>query len=190
MLLIPCPNVARVLSSRLAAMCHVPAVSSHLPSKDLVMQNGQRTPRHFKQGPPPISRPKRWTPPRQTERFRTDNPLRVKADLSVSTHAELDGLEWIALKAGGGNTGGSGRDTLLGRAVRNAVLDAEPQKPRERQPVAHLILDLFVGQPARQCRTLSTKDSAPAPSPARRKKRRWRASPAAARAWRQPDNPP
>src|SRR6202043_4092567 len=32
------------------------------------------------------------------------------------------------------------------RAVRNAVLDAEPQKPRERQPVAHLILDLFVGQ--------------------------------------------
>ena len=27
-------------------------------------------------------------------------------------------------------------------AVRNAVLDAEPQKPRERQPVAHLILDL------------------------------------------------
>jgi hypothetical protein len=32
------------------------------------------------------------------------------------------------------------------RAVRNAVLDAESQKPRERQPVAHLILDLFVGQ--------------------------------------------
>src|SRR5580700_2473685 len=29
------------------------------------------------------------------------------------------------------------------RAVRNAVLDAEPQKPRERQPVAHLILHLF-----------------------------------------------
>src|SRR5579871_3843683 len=32
------------------------------------------------------------------------------------------------------------------RAVRNAVLDAEPQKPRERQPVAHLVLDLFVRQ--------------------------------------------
>jgi hypothetical protein len=32
------------------------------------------------------------------------------------------------------------------RVVRNAVLDAEPQKPRERQPVARLILDLFVRQ--------------------------------------------
>jgi hypothetical protein len=32
------------------------------------------------------------------------------------------------------------------RAVRNAVLDAEPQKPRERQPVAHFMLDLFVGK--------------------------------------------
>src|SRR5258706_7122588 len=32
------------------------------------------------------------------------------------------------------------------RAVRNAILDAEPQKPRERQAVAHLILNLFVGQ--------------------------------------------
>src|SRR3954469_4892412 len=32
------------------------------------------------------------------------------------------------------------------RAVRNAILDAEPQKARERQPVAHLILDLLVGQ--------------------------------------------
>src|ERR1022692_1301160 len=32
------------------------------------------------------------------------------------------------------------------RAVGNAVLDAEPQKPRERQAVAHLILNLFVGQ--------------------------------------------
>jgi hypothetical protein len=32
------------------------------------------------------------------------------------------------------------------RAVRNAVLDAEPQKQRERQPIAHLILDLFAGQ--------------------------------------------
>src|SRR5664280_2566209 len=31
------------------------------------------------------------------------------------------------------------------RAVRNAILDAEPQKPRERQAVAHLILNLFVG---------------------------------------------
>src|ERR1700677_1200913 len=30
------------------------------------------------------------------------------------------------------------------RAVGNAILDAEPQKPRERQPVAHLILNLFV----------------------------------------------
>jgi hypothetical protein len=35
---------------------------SHLPSKDLAMQNGRKTPRHFKPGPPPISRPKRWTP--------------------------------------------------------------------------------------------------------------------------------
>jgi hypothetical protein len=26
------------------------------------MQNGRKTPRHFKPGPPPISRPKRWTP--------------------------------------------------------------------------------------------------------------------------------
>src|ERR1700691_3770924 len=32
------------------------------------------------------------------------------------------------------------------RAVRNAILDAKPQEPRERQSVAHLILDLFVGQ--------------------------------------------
>src|ERR1019366_1985593 len=32
------------------------------------------------------------------------------------------------------------------RAVGNAVLDAEPQKPRGRQAVAHLILNLFVGQ--------------------------------------------
>src|SRR4029077_14133061 len=32
------------------------------------------------------------------------------------------------------------------RAVGNAVLDAEPHKPRERQAVAHLILNLFVGQ--------------------------------------------
>jgi len=32
------------------------------------------------------------------------------------------------------------------RAVRNAVLDAEPQKPREVGPVAHLIFDLFVRQ--------------------------------------------
>src|SRR5450756_2739765 len=32
------------------------------------------------------------------------------------------------------------------RAVGNAVLDVEPQKPRERQAVAHLILNLFVGQ--------------------------------------------
>src|SRR4249920_2661287 len=30
-------------------------------------------------------------------------------------------------------------------AVGNAVLDAEPHKPRERQAVAHLILNLFVG---------------------------------------------
>jgi hypothetical protein len=30
------------------------------------------------------------------------------------------------------------------RAVQNAVLDAEPQKPRERQAVAHLILDLLI----------------------------------------------
>jgi len=26
------------------------------------MQNGRKPPRHFKPGPPPISRPKRWTP--------------------------------------------------------------------------------------------------------------------------------
>src|SRR6516165_1595840 len=32
------------------------------------------------------------------------------------------------------------------RPVRKAVLDAEPHKPRERQPIAHLILNLFVGQ--------------------------------------------
>jgi Asp-tRNA(Asn)/Glu-tRNA(Gln) amidotransferase B subunit len=32
------------------------------------------------------------------------------------------------------------------RAVRNAVLDAEPQKLRERQAISCLILKLFVGQ--------------------------------------------
>ena len=32
------------------------------------------------------------------------------------------------------------------RAVGNAVLEAEPEKARERQPVAHLVLDLLVGQ--------------------------------------------
>jgi hypothetical protein len=26
------------------------------------MQNGRKTPRHFKPSPPPISRPNRWTP--------------------------------------------------------------------------------------------------------------------------------
>jgi hypothetical protein len=26
------------------------------------MQNGRKTPRHFKPGPPPIARPKRWAP--------------------------------------------------------------------------------------------------------------------------------
>jgi hypothetical protein len=39
------------------------------------------------------------------------------------------------------------------RAVRNAVLDAEPQKPRERPPVAHLILDLVVRQIVKRCST-------------------------------------
>ena len=32
------------------------------------------------------------------------------------------------------------------RAVRYAVLKAKPEKPRERQPVAHLILDLLIRQ--------------------------------------------
>jgi hypothetical protein len=30
--------------------------------------------------------------------------------------------------------------------VRNTALNAKPQKPHERQPVAHLIFDLVVGQ--------------------------------------------
>src|ERR1700724_2183340 len=43
------------------------------------------------------------------------------------------------------------------RAVRNAVLDAKPQKPRERQPVAHLILDLFVRQIVKRLQHQHTK---------------------------------
>src|SRR5271163_2181682 len=32
------------------------------------------------------------------------------------------------------------------RAIRNAVLEAKPQKPRERHAIAYLILDLLVGK--------------------------------------------
>lgn len=49
-----------------------------------------------------------------------ENPLRVKADLTVLTDAELDLLEKLCLKAGAGHTGGSGRDTAdpnPGRAI-------------------------------------------------------------------------
>jgi hypothetical protein len=35
---------------------------SHLPSKDIDMQNGRKPPRPIKPGPPPISGPKQWTP--------------------------------------------------------------------------------------------------------------------------------
>ena len=34
------------------------------------MQNGRKTPRHLKQGAPPVSGPKRWTP--NTDRPRTN----------------------------------------------------------------------------------------------------------------------
>jgi hypothetical protein len=37
----------------------------------------------------------------------TDSPLRVQADLSLLTDAELDTLEKICLKAGAGHTGGA-----------------------------------------------------------------------------------
>src|SRR3984893_12238210 len=43
------------------------------------------------------------------------------------------------------------------RAVRNAVLNAKPQKPRERQPVAHLILDLFLPKSVKRFHQQNTK---------------------------------
>ena len=49
------------------------------------MQNGRKPPRHTKPGPPPISRPKRWTP----------NADRAKQNGSGSAHRSYE--RYIAL---------------------------------------------------------------------------------------------
>jgi hypothetical protein len=53
----------------------------------------------------------------------TDSPLRVQADLSLLSDAELDTLEKLCIKANAGNTGGAGRDADPGRPLepRRAV---------------------------------------------------------------------
>jgi hypothetical protein len=69
----------------------------------------------------------------------TDSPLRVQADLSLLTDAELDTLEKICLKAGAGHTGGAHQEATsrqlpephraaerLGRCITHGGRNASP----------------------------------------------------------------